>query len=159
MKAIVLLDTTVYLNILNVPGRRQNRDAVFTAFAQKIQEDDIFLLPLATVIEAGNHIARLSNGSERYEYAEKLSQDVALAIQGETPYRPMHFPAQEEFKKWLNDFPRHLNQFVGQETGDRSGFSDFSIFKEWEQTCARHSMSRVLIWSLDDHLKSYDRVP
>jgi len=51
MSAIVLLDTSVYLNVLDVPGFNQDRDKVFAELQDAIGSGDYFLLPLATVWE------------------------------------------------------------------------------------------------------------
>ena len=58
MSAIVLLDTSVYLNILDVPGWNQERDTILDEFEIRVGDDDIFLLPMATIWETGNHIAK-----------------------------------------------------------------------------------------------------
>ena len=65
MSTIVLLDTSVYLNILDVPDFNQDRDEVFTTLQDSIGCGDYFLLPLATVWETGNHIADLADGQTR----------------------------------------------------------------------------------------------
>lgn len=37
--------------------------------------------------------------------------------------------------------------------------ADLSIVEAWEAERARHPRRRVLIRSLDDHLRGYDRAP
>lgn len=80
MSAIVLLDTSVYLNVLDVPGFNQHRQTVLDDFRKAIEQNDHFLLPLATVWETGNHIAHLPNGQQRRTHAQKLVDDVLLAF-------------------------------------------------------------------------------
>jgi hypothetical protein len=157
MSAIVLLDTSVYLNILDVPGRNQDRKAVFDQFEHRINSQDHFLLPMAAIWETGNHIAKLDNGGLRYQYGIKLLEDVTKALQGEAPYRPIHFPDREEFLSWLRDFPQYVQRNKSAtKTQEGISLSDLSIIKEWERTKARHNMSRVLIWSLDSDLAGHD---
>ncbi len=151
MSAIVLLDTSVYLNVLDVPGFNQDRSAVLDAFQSAIEAGDHFLLPLATVWETGNHIARLGDGQTRRQYGQKMLDDVTKAFQGDTPYRATHFPDRDEFLRWLADFPDAV-------MGCKS-LADLSIIKEWERNCALNRMSRVRIWSLDADLAAYDRQP
>lgn len=94
MSDIVLLDTTVYLNVLNVPGRNQQREEIFDSSV---------------------------------------------------------------FAQWLNTFPDFAQRNKSPDkTTEGISLSDLSIIKEWEQTRDRHSMSRVLIWSLDSDLAAYD---
>ena len=157
MSAIVLLDTSVYLNILNVPGNNQDRDDIFAEFEIRLEQGDYFLLPMATIWETGNHIADLGNGGLRFQFGQKLVEDVTRAISGNTPYRPTHFPSREEFLTWLADFPMHAQHSkTAKKTREGVSLSDLSMIKEWEQSRDRHSMSQVLIWSLDADLAGYD---
>ena len=54
---VVIVDTTVLLNLLNVPGFNEATEVVDQEFRQFSREDGILMLPLATVFETGNHIA------------------------------------------------------------------------------------------------------
>jgi len=160
MSAIILLDTSVYLNVLDVPGNNQDRDDVLTEFGVRVEDGDYFLLPMATIWETGNHIADLTTGGDRRRFAQKLVDDVKNALDGQSPYRATYFPEREEFLLWLNDFPNHaMKNKSAQKTTEGVSLADMSIIKEWERTCAKHSMSRVLIWSLDSDLTAYDRIP
>lgn len=160
MSAIVLLDTSIYLNVLDIPDFNQDRDEVFAALGVAIDGGDYFLLPLATVWETGNHIADLADGQTRRQHAARLLDDVTKAFAGNAPYRATHFPDREEFLKWLADFPDTVMRSKSPKK-QREGVSlaDLSIIKEWERNCALHPMSRVRIWSLDGDLSGYDRQP
>jgi hypothetical protein len=157
VSAIVLLDTSVYLNILDVPSFNQDREGILAEFRRKIEREDHFLLPMATIWETGNHIADLGNGGLRFRFGQRLVQDVRRAIRGETPYRPTHFPEREEFLEWLNEFPDYVQRSKSpRKTREGVSLTDLSIIKEWERTRSLHAMSRVLIWSLDSDLAGYD---
>ena len=160
MSAIVLLDTSVYLNVLDVPGFDQYRQTVIDDFEKGIHQDDHFLLPLATVWETGNHIAHLPNGQHRRSYAQELVNKVLQAFRGEAPYRATHFPERDEFMTWLNDFPQAaMRNKSATKTTEGTSLADLSIIKEWERNCRLNPMSRVRIWSLDMDLSGYDRRP
>ncbi len=148
---IVLLDTSVYLNVINVPGFNQHRDAVLKIFELQILDSAHFLLPLATVLETGNHIAGLTDGQMRRRHAQVLVSDVNKAFTGEVPYRATYFPDRNEFLGWLREFPERATE--------RMSLADLTIVKEWGRSCVRHPMTRVRIWSLDESLSSYDRQP
>lgn len=157
MSDIVLLDTSVYLNVLDVPGYNQERNKVLDEFETRINNNDRFLLPMATIWETGNHVARLPDGGIRRAYAEKLVRDVRNAINGDLPYKPTYFPEREVFRAWLSDFPDYaMRNKTAQKTAEGISLSDLSIIKEWEQARLLNSMSRVLIWSLDSDLAGYD---
>lgn len=149
MSAIVLVDTSVLLNVLDVPGRNQERPDVIGALSQYIEAGAHLLLPMAAIVETGNHIAHVSDGNQRRSAAHYFVAEIRKALSGEAPWRPMQFPYNEQVLEWLNHFPDFAMKGVG--------FGDLSIVKEWEATCARHPMSRVLIWSLDGDLQGYER--
>ena len=160
MSGIVLLDTSVYLNVLDVPGHNQDRAGVLDEFQDRITHRDYFLLPLAIVWETGNHIVDLVDGQTRRRYAQLLLDDVRKAFNGDVPYRATHFPDRDEFLAWLGDFPEvAMRSKSVKKQREGTSLADLSIIKEWEQNCARHSMSRVRIWSLDSDLAGYDRTP
>ena len=150
MSDIVLLDTSIYLNILDVPGFNQARNDVFMDFSTRINNNDYFFLPLMTILETGNHIGQIRDGNKKREYSIKLVEDVSKAIKGEVPYRATNFPSREEFSKWVTDFSENHHGI---------SLRDHYIIKEWEHTCKANRMSRVLIWSTDNHLVGYDRNP
>ena len=157
MSAIVLVDTSVFLNVLDVPGFNQDRDTVLEEFERRIRLGQHFLLPMATVWETGNHIARLSSGGLRRDYASRLVAQVKLAVTGEAPYRATYLPERDEFLTWIEEFPDYaMRNKSATKTNCGVSLADLSIIKEWERTCSIHSMSRVLIWSLDDDLAGYD---
>lgn len=157
MSNIVLLDTSVYLNVLDVPEFNQIRDDILNDFADRVQNGDYFLLPMATIWETGDHIADLTDGRLRRHFAQKLFEQVTAAFNNEAPYKTTYFPDSEVFLRWLGDFPDYAQRTKSdRQTREGVSLSDLSIIKEWEQTRDRHSMSRVLIWSLDSDLAAYD---
>ncbi len=160
MAEIVLLDTSVFLNVLDVPGFNQSRDQVLREFERRVNNGDHFLLPLASVWESGNHIAHLSDGRLRRRHAQRLYEQVRAAVGGSAPYRPTYFPSPGEFLAWMKDFPDYAQRSKSsQKTGEGTSLGDLSIIKEWERACSLHPMSRVRIWSLDQDLSSYDQKP
>ena len=44
------MDTSVFTNVLNIPGRNQNRDDILELFKERIEDNDTFLLPYAQKI-------------------------------------------------------------------------------------------------------------
>ena len=151
MTDIVLLDTSVYLNVLDVPGFNQDRNAVLNDFQHAIESRGTFLLPLACVWEAGKHIAQLSDGRKRRDFAEILVKDVKDAFAGNAPYSPTHFPKRDEFEQWLDGFPESATQ--------GKSLADHSLIQEWQRNCDLNPTRRVRIWSLDTDLAGYDRQP
>lgn len=160
MSEIVLIDTSVYLNVLDVPGWNQDRVEILAEFKKRIERSDSFLLPMASIWETGNHIADLTTGGRRREYAQKLVTQVTLALEGGAPYIPTHFPDKAELLTWISDFPEYAKRSKSvYKTREGVSLSDMSIIKEWERTCTMNSMRTVIIWSLDSDLSAYEYVP
>lgn len=151
MSAIVIADTSVLLNVLNVPAFNQDRARVIEEFEGLIDSGASFLLPMAAIFETGNHIADLTDGRLRRRHAEVFRDQVRKALRGEAPWVPIRFPDSLQLAEWLEDFPD--SSMRGQD------MSDLSIFKIWEVECARHPNRRVYLWSLDSDLSGYDRKP
>lgn len=149
--SIVLMDTSVFCNVLDVPGFNQDRDSVIADLVASIRNGDTLLLPMAAVIETGNHIAQVSDGRMRRQTAERFCEQVAAAIDGTAPWTAMRFWEPEQLAQWLSDFPDHAMRTVGM--------GDLSIIKDWESMCELHRGQRVWIWGIDGDLQGYDRAP
>jgi hypothetical protein len=151
MSDIVIVDTSVLLNVLDVPEFNQHQAAVFAQFKELLNSNASFLLPMAAIFETGNHIARLSDGRLRRRYAEIFRDRIREALEGTAPWVPIRFPDSQQLAGWLDDFPDCAMR--------GPGMSDLSIIKAWEIECSRHPSRRIRIWSLDQHLQGYDREP
>ena len=160
MGNIVLIDTSVYLNVLDVPGWNQDRDDILVEFRERIKKEDLFLLPMATIWETGGHIADLATGGRRREFAQKFATQIDEAINGKAPFRPTHFPDKDEFLSWIAQFPDHaMRNKSDEKTTEGVSLADMSMIMEWEKLRTRHSMSTVEIWSLDSDLSGYIHEP
>ncbi len=148
---IVIVDTVVFLNLLNVPAFNQHSDAVQKCFEDFAAAEADFELPIAAVIESGNHIARLSDGGDRRRFAETFGRQVRRALRAESPWTLTPLPNEAQLDDWLAGFPDAA-------MGDLS-LGDFSLVKAWEAACQRRPLRRVRIWSLDTGLQGYDREP
>lgn len=143
------MDTSVFCNVLDVPGYNQDRDEVIADLEECIRSGDTLLLPMAAVIETGNHIAQVIDGRLRRKTAERFCEQVAAAIDGTAPWSTMRFWEPEQLRNWLGEFPDQAMKKVGM--------GDLSILKDWESMCELHRGPRVRIWSLDVDLQGYDR--
>ena len=148
---VVIVDTTVLLNILNVPGRNDDREDVIADLGRFLEEGANLLLPMGAVFETGNHIARLPDGSQRREYAEVFRDEVGKALSGSAPWVPTELPGAYEVASWLADFPEHAARGISM--------VDRSVIDAWDRARTRHPRHRVRIWSLDGDLTGYDFQP
>lgn len=151
MPPVVIVDTTVLLNVLDVPGLNQDRGAVLDRFGELVDAGANFLLPLGTILETGNHIADVRDGQRRRRHATVFADQVRKALKGEAPWALAPLPDADELVRWLDTFPDKAMRGLGM--------VDLSIVKEWDRACRRHPHRRISVWSLDRRLTGYDRIP
>lgn len=144
-----VVDTSVFSNILRVPGYSQDSDRAVSELEEYVNSGYSLLLPLATIYEAGNHIAQAANGERRRQVAERFCSHVRAACTGDAYWSPTPIHAGEDLVEWLDDFPDHAMREVGM--------ADLSIVKIFEEQCRLHPGRRVFIWAYDDDLAGYDR--
>lgn len=149
MGSICLIDTSIFLEILNVPQKANQSKLIFQELQEKIKTRESLFLPMATILETGNHIAQNGDGNQRRTCAEIFVNQVTQAMEGKSPFTPINFLKQEDLQGWLREFPDAAMR--------GSGLGDLSIIHDWRRICVQNPSRRVYIWSLDDHLKSYEQ--
>lgn len=155
MNSICIIDTSVFLNILDVPNRNNEKERVINNFKEYINLGATFILPIATVLETGNHIAQNGDGNVRRETAQRFCDEVCKAIKGEAPYRISNFPDTGEILDWLAEFPDLAGRNKAPNRHEGTSFGDLSIIKEYEKAESKFPMSEIWIWSLDSDLENY----
>jgi hypothetical protein len=148
MSAICLLDTSIFVEILNIPKKAQKHTQVLAELTSKIEKGESLFLPMTSIIETGNHIGQNGDGGLRRKCAERFIKMVGEALEGHSPFQPLNFLEAEHMKQWLREFPDHAC------TG--SGLGDLTIIHDWKRTCELSPRRRVYVWSLDEHLSAYD---
>ena len=91
-KRVLILDTSVLCCWLQVPGKaeagplndRWNHDRIEVLLAQERAKDSTFVLPIATLIETGNHIAQAPR--QRFERASSLAGYLREAADARSPW-------------------------------------------------------------------------
>ena len=151
MSAVAIVDTSVFCSVLDIPHMNVERDQAIAELTQYLKSQTTLLLPMATVYETGNHIAKLANGGNRRRFAQLFVKQVEQAMTGVAPWQVMQVSTTEEFGKWLTGFPDAAMR--------RKGIGDLSIIKEWENFKRKIPDRRVFIWSLDSDLQGYDHRP
>ncbi|MGB0561665.1 MAG: hypothetical protein ACPGVO_07645 [Spirulinaceae cyanobacterium] len=127
-------------------------------FQELLVADAILILPMATIYETGNYIARLSDGNQRREFAAIFAEEVRRAINGESPWQVIQVPQLEEIRVWLDEFPDFAARTVS--LADLSMIKDWDKTRAYEQDAKRYPNTRVFIWSLDrQDLSAYDDQP
>lgn len=148
---IVIVDTSVFCNLLRVPKRHQHSERALAELEELLESGASLLLPLATIYETGNHIAQQGDGRERRAVARCFVEQVREAYSGEAPWSPTPFHDGTDLTRWLDTFPDEAARGVG--------LGDLSILQIFHEQCRLHPGRQVRVWSYDRHLDGYDRRP
>ncbi|MDX2272652.1 MAG: hypothetical protein NW237_12010 [Cyanobacteriota bacterium] len=158
MTSICLIDTSIFLILLEVPNFTQDKAIVLQDFREYIDLGCTFLLPMATILETGNHIAQNGNGTMRRQAARRFVDTVKNSFQGTAPWSPTPFPNTTEILEWIDGFPDRAGQNKAPNKQEGTSFGDLSIIEEFNKLCIRFPMSEVFIWALDQDLKNYHQL-
>ncbi|MEB3189715.1 MAG: hypothetical protein VKL42_05150 [Snowella sp.] len=150
MRAICLIDTSIFVEILNVPIMANQHQQVLQALEFKIKAKESLFLPMATILETGNHIGQNGDGNQRRQCANRFVQQVGKALAGTSPFTPISFLKREDLQQWLTQFPNKAMEGIG--------LGDLSIIQDWQRLCEQNEGRRVYIWASDSHLQNYDRI-
>ncbi|NEA34494.1 hypothetical protein [Streptomyces sp. SID13031] len=154
MAVAVFVDTSILLNLLDVPKRNGERETVTAEFLAWQQEDATFVLPITTVIETGNAVAKIEGGS-RWSFVEKFVQILGQAVVGATPWAASGAVWNADFIQDLIDGHGHVPALPMLMKSD-VGVGDAGILAEMEQYRARvPSATPIRIWTLDAQLGAF----
>ena len=151
MQTVYFIDTSILLNILDVPKRNQEREKIVQKMERMISEGDGFILPLATIIETGNHIAHIDDGNQRRDRAELLSDLIRNVLNDNFPWvYNKNEIAGADLLKIAEKFPDYAQK-------EEMGLGDLSILTEYFRFKNKHKKRfNVKIWSTDGHLCARD---
>jgi hypothetical protein len=88
MSAICLIDTSIFLEILDVPRKATRHEHVILELQRKMEDGETLFLPMATILETGNHIAQNGDGKQRRACALNFVSQVQDALNGKSPFKP-----------------------------------------------------------------------
>lgn len=154
MHTVAFVDTSILNEYLGVPGKCDHPEETREEIALLKECGIILILPVASIIETGNHIAqsKQADGNVKRLLGEALGDVIKKTLAGEAPWtlgaRPLDFTALADL---AGELPDAVQQGVGA--------GDLSIIHAFHDYCLRDPYARVYIWSKDHHLKSFDRSP
>ncbi|NEO56226.1 MAG: hypothetical protein F6K54_25985 [Okeania sp. SIO3B5] len=115
MKKVLIIDTSILCVYLGVPGKetcgsegnKWDKVKVYEILEKEEKAKTIFVLPLATIIETGNHIAQAN--SKGYEIAKELGNLMKLTADNQTPWAAFIEQSKlwdaENLKDLADEFP------------------------------------------------------
>ena len=157
MAKVVIFDTSILCCWLQIPGKETcgpshdqwDKSRVDLTIQQEKLNKSTFVLPLATIIETGNHIAQVA-GSRRFSLAQSLSDLILKTAEASEPWAAFSHQAElwteSNLRKIARDWPDLAAQGLG--------IGDITI-KDVAEYYAKTSIATVEILTGDEGLKSY----
>lgn len=115
MQKVLIIDTSILCVYLKVPFMNEcgpdydkwDYNRVAGKIDDEISQKSLLVLPLAALIETGNHIAHASG--QRYALAKDLSEIIVKAATAEEPWAAFTFQSElwseENLKKLADEWP------------------------------------------------------
>jgi len=155
MRKILIMDTSILCCWLRIPGKETagpSNDQWTPERIKKLLEKEekkksIFVLPVASLIETGNHIAQAKNN--RYECATALAQHIAATADQKSPWAAF----TEQSSLWEPDQLKELAKTWPEMAKSKMSIGDATI-KNVAEYYARAGYS-VEILTADAGLKAY----
>ena len=163
MADVCLMDTTILLNILDVPNRNNEKDKVRADFKTYIESGCRFIIPFVVAVEVGNHISQNGDGTIRRQTAGRFVDMMQNTFNGDLPFEISDFDLKLEWQNWIAEFVDKAGKNkTPNKPNEGMSLTDLSIIKEYEDIQAKNKANRrkhvdVFIWSLDSDLIAYGR--
>lgn len=159
IRRVLILDTSVLCCWLQVPGKleagpvndRWNFERIEVLLAQERQRASLFVLPLATLIETGNHIAQAP--AHRRDRAQRLARLLGEAAEARSPWAAF----TEQSALWEPAGLRRLADSWPPLAESRLSIGDATI-KEVAEFYARMPDCHIEILTGDAGLKAYEPI-
>lgn len=150
MSNVHFVDTSVLVELLDIPKMNDRHAQAQKEYKELAVKGDVFVLPIAVLIETGNHIAHIPDGTMRYQIAAQFSALVQKAVNAEDNWNTVPSISTSTLEAIIEQFPA---QAQGQ-----TSFADISIIEQfndyWQN---RQPIGKMRIWAFDVHLQGYSR--
>ncbi|GAX37818.1 hypothetical protein [Nodularia sp. NIES-3585] len=159
MQKVLIIDTSILCVYLAVPGKetcgtdndKWDKSRVEERFQLEKEEGTQFILPLATIIETGNHIAQAN--SRRYEIAQAFADILVKVADGVIPWKVFttevdELWSSEQLKQLATEWPTLASRKIS--------IGDATIKTVAEYYAKTSSTLIVEIFTGDQGLKAYE---
>lgn len=153
-RRLELVDTSVLVELLQVPGEYDNLAQIVQEFNEKQTNGVSLQLPAATIVESGAHIIRIKDGRIRRECAQRFENVLRATWAREAPWTFTDLVWDRNFVGELLDPPvdyQYLNQSLSTKALE---MGDLVILAEFRRIRATVDPSyvEVAIWTQDGKL-------
>ncbi len=156
MAKVLIIDTSIMCVWLRLPGftscgKDKNKwdfARIDSKLREEIAADSSLVLPLATIIETGNHIAQCSG--DRYAIAGRFCEILASCVDNEIPWAAF----SEQTELWSDEAIKQLAASWPEAAGRKESLGDATI----ASVANYYAKARfdVEIFTGDEGLKSYE---
>ena len=153
MVQVFFIDTSVFCNILPVPGRDQDREEVMKELKTRMAMGTL-ILPVTTIIETGNFIAQLPTGGARRAAALRFVDVLRLVCGGKAPWTLHQFGWDGAILEDLISGCGTGSNLV-EHAEAKVGSGDLTILAEMRSYARRTQSADVRVWSLDTALSAH----
>lgn len=155
---IAFIDTGVLVEVLDVPGLSARPDAYARELRERFAAGQKFVLPVATIIETGNHINQVrGENADRHAAAKRFDDLLRSAIAGRDPFVARELVWDADLLTQILAGDSTGATFVEQAAAARFGTGDLSILVERDRFVAESHFTRaeVEIWTNEALLAVY----
>mgnify|MGYP006069125737 CR=1 FL=1 len=145
------IDTSIIMNVLEIPHMCADAEKIRAEFKTAVENGEILILPFSTIIESGNHIAHIADGTIRRERALKFREFLEKTANNEAPWKLYGVKLEKDDLLALAEkFPDYALRYE-MGLGDLSIIHFYQRYKE-ETPAVGH----IMIWSTDRHLAGFE---
>lgn len=144
------IDTSIIMNLLEVPNMCADAKDVKEEFKAAVEAKETMILPMSTIIESGNHIAHIVDGTVRRTKALEFQTFLRKTAKDEAPWKLYGLEMKkEDLLALADDFPECALRM-------EMGIGDMSIIRFYERYKKEvPAIGHIMIWSKDNHLMGY----
>lgn len=143
------IDTSIMCNLLEVPGKCSDKEQVKQEWKEVLNREETLIMPLATIIETGNHIAHITDGRVRRTITMKFKEFLEKTAESKAPWT-LYGNALDEAEI------KYLAENVEQYTVAKIGIGDMTIVYAYQKYLEEQpAVGTIMIWSKDEHLAAY----
>jgi hypothetical protein len=151
---VTFVDTSILCNILRVPNKCSDHEAVLSEAQARQARGELFIIPVTAVVETGNHIAQVRTGDRRA--AAERFVGLIDAVRAETrPWVLHEVEWDSSFLVALCNGSTTGQSFIDLAGNGQLGGGDVAILVERDRYRQRTAYRTVQLWSLDAGLQAY----
>lgn len=157
MTVVNFIDTSVFAPLIKVPGFESEHAEIAAEFDRRLQSNELFVLPVTTIIETGNHIA--NSKGDRRAAATRLVKALSAARNQDPPWTVRDLPWDREFLDSFIAGDSTGSSLIDNFSSGTIGGGDLAILVERDRYQSAVSGAVVRVWTLDNHLMAHGDGP